>query len=305
VAVPPADDGELTTRAGADDPSGAAEPAAESRTDRVARTRRALVAGTAVLAVLVVACVVLLGLRYARDTDPDRGAGARALSLVSPGDAANEQASREAVMRQARQFTLRLFTYGPDDLEDGELPGYVKGVEELSTPKFAVDFEEGSQIAVQTVAQARYGRSAEVSLIGVRELSDDAARVMVAGSFTSSYPPANEGEPRQQTQAVPLRLEVALVRTQGKWLVDDIIPVTSSDPDATGGTEPGAGATGGATPTAPASPGAGQRQQGQGQGQQGQGQQGQGQQGQQGQGQQGQGQGQGQQGQQGQGGGQQ
>jgi Mce-associated membrane protein len=150
------------------------------------------------------------------------------------GEAEDLQAEREKVMSQTEQFVLRLNTYGPDQLDDqGHLPAYQKQVADVITPKFASDFEKsGLPIAEQTVAQAGYGRDAEVFGVGVESIDDDSATVIVAAGFTSSYPDpkhADDASRRIEADASVLRWAVQLVKTDGTWLVDDYALATGED----------------------------------------------------------------------------
>ncbi len=140
------------------------------------------------------------------------------------GEAAEVQAEREAVMSQTRQFMLRMGTYGPDQLENGQLPEYRKQVTEVITPKFATSFEQSVTTAEQLVAQAGVARRAEVFSTGVATLAPDSATALVAGTFTDAYP-TRKGEMEPQ-QPVPFRIQVSLVKTGGEWLVDDFEPIT-------------------------------------------------------------------------------
>ncbi len=180
-----------------------------------------------VLLALSVASIVVLGLLYAQRTDAGEGsATARAQALFSGDDPL--QAERDEVMSQARQFMLRLNTYGPDLLDDGgQLPEYRSSVEEVITPKFKASFEQGVVAAEQTVSQAQIARTAQVFSAGVSALDPDSARVLVAGSFTNSYPGGTGA--RVSDDPAPFRVEVALVRTGGTWLVDDFVPVTGDE----------------------------------------------------------------------------
>lgn len=149
------------------------------------------------------------------------------------GVADDQQAARDAVMRQAEQFALRVNTYGPDQLDgQGHLTDYRDQVVEVMTPKFAAGFEESLPLAEQTVAQAGYGRAAEVHGVGVESIDADTAKVIVAASITGSYPdPKAREDDSKRIQADPeaLRWEVTLVRTGGKWLVDDYTTVTAEE----------------------------------------------------------------------------
>ncbi|WP_435746637.1 hypothetical protein [Nocardioides sp. SYSU DS0663] len=148
------------------------------------------------------------------------------------GDAAETQQRREAVMSQARQFMLRVNTYGPDLLEGDQMPEYRDLVTDVMTDKFETSFLQGVTAAEQTVAQAGIERTAEVFSTGVSELEEGRATVLVAGAFTNSYPArgknAEEGE-RVETEPQSFRVEVELVRTDGEWLVDDFSPVTAEE----------------------------------------------------------------------------
>lgn len=148
------------------------------------------------------------------------------------GDAA--RADREAVMSQTEQFVLRLNTYGPDQLdEQGRLTEYRDQVKEVITPKFASDFEtSGLPIAEETVKTAGYGRTAKIFGVGVESIDEDSATVIVAAGMTGSYPdPKNPDDASQRVDADEdvLRWQVDLVKTDGKWLVDDYTPVTGEE----------------------------------------------------------------------------
>lgn len=144
------------------------------------------------------------------------------------GGAGEVQAERDVVMSQSRQFLLRMGTYGPDQLDDqGHLTEYRDLVTEVITPKFATSFEKSVTTAEQIVSKTGQSRQAEVFSVGVSTLDADSARALVAGSFTTSYPD-KKGNARP-TRPVPFRIEVDLVRTGGKWLVDDFSPVTGGN----------------------------------------------------------------------------
>jgi hypothetical protein len=147
------------------------------------------------------------------------------------GAAEDLQSERETVMSQTEQFVLRLNTYGPDDLDDqGHLTKYKDSVAEVITPKFAADFQEsGLPIAEQPVKQAGYGRSAEVFGVGVQSIDSDSAVAIVAAGLTGTYPDPkhpDDASKRVSGGQDVLRWEVDLVKTDGKWLVDDYSPVT-------------------------------------------------------------------------------
>jgi len=146
------------------------------------------------------------------------------------GDASDVQAQREKVMSQARQFVLRVNTYGPDLLDDdGTMPEYRKLVGEVITSKFSESFDQSVPAAEATVAQASYGRKAEVFGAGVSVIDSDSATALVAGSFTSSYPDPDDPTKRVDDVPLPFRVQVQLVKVDGEWLVDGFTPVTGED----------------------------------------------------------------------------
>jgi Mce-associated membrane protein len=148
------------------------------------------------------------------------------------GAADEAQGERDAALRQAEQFVLRLNTYGPDQLDDqGKLSDYQQQVEDVITPKFATDFEkDGLPIAEQTVAQSGYGRSVKVYGSGVDSITGDDATVVIAAGITASYPdpqhPKDPGKRVEDDDVDLLRWTIDLVRSDGEWLVDDYAPVS-------------------------------------------------------------------------------
>ncbi len=144
------------------------------------------------------------------------------------GEAEDLQREREAVMAQSEQFMLRVNTYGPDLLDaQGQMPTYRKLVQEVITAKFETSFESGVTAAEQTVSQAGVSRAAKVFAVGVSSIDADSATALVAGSFTNSYPQGKDK--RVSDNPAPFRVEVTLVKTDGKWLVDDFSPVTGEE----------------------------------------------------------------------------
>ena len=217
MAVSPAPDGhpEVTT-----DPASTTVPVASP-----ARWRRVLVL---VCAVLMVACAVVLTYLVASAPAEDRSLGTRVTSLFSDDDLVAVE--RDEVMAQARQFALRLHTYGPQYLDaENLMPEYRELVSELMTPKFGADFEKNVTYAEQAVSQAGAGRTGEVFATGVSSLDPDSATVLVAGSFTSSYPNPDDAEQRIDADSLPFRYEVTVLKVGGEWLVDKFVPITGEE----------------------------------------------------------------------------
>ncbi len=150
------------------------------------------------------------------------------------GVAEEAQREREAALGVTEQFVLRINDYGPGQLDDqGRLADYRDQVLEVLTPKFGSDFEKtGLPIAEKTVADAGYGRTAEVFGSGVERIDGDSATVLIAGSFTGSYPdPKAPKDESRRTEAEPavLRWSVDLVKIDDEWLVDDYAAVSAQE----------------------------------------------------------------------------
>jgi hypothetical protein len=190
----------------------------------------------AVLVVLIVGSVGALGLQAAH-----RGG--------NPFSTTDEtQLARDDVMSQARQFMLRVNTYGPDLLEGSTMPKYRDRVAGVVTAKFKADFEKNVPYAEATVAQAGLARTTQVYAAGVGDLDLDRGRAtaLVAGAFTNSFPDAKDKTKRVQADPQPYRVEVTLVRQGGKWKVDAFTPVgvdVSQQPAPGATTSPAPGAT--------------------------------------------------------------
>lgn len=198
----------------------------------------------AVLVVLILASLGYLGARVARD---GHGSGwGRVSSAFSADDSL--QGERDAAMSQARQFALRVNTYGSDllDAKTGQMPKYRQQVEAVVTAKFRTDFEKnGVPLAEASVAQTGLKRTALVYSTGVAAIDTDTATVLVAGSFTNSYPKKKGSSEYVAATPEPYRFEVSMVKTDGTWLVDDFSAVESAAANGATGA-PSAGATGGA-----------------------------------------------------------
>jgi hypothetical protein len=196
------------------------EPVEGARSRTVAAGfRRWLLAG--LVAVTVAGLVGLLWLLNSRSVDAVGPLG-------TGGSQAQVQADREAVMSQTEQFMLRMGTYGPDLLDShGAMPAYRARVKAVITPKFAVSFDKEAATAEQLVAQAHISRKAAVFATGVASIDSDSAVVLVAGTFTDSYPRAGGSSVAREPS--PFRIEVDLVKTGGRWRVDDFSPVTGGE----------------------------------------------------------------------------
>jgi Mce-associated membrane protein len=144
------------------------------------------------------------------------------------GTADRTQADREAVMGQTQQFVLRLNSYGPVLLDSqGRMPDYRRRVKEVITPKFAVSFDQSVAVAEQSVKNYGLHRTCAVFATGVELLDSDSAQVLVAGSFSQTARD-RKGKEVPTGEPAPFRLRVSLDKIDGRWLVDDYQPVTTS-----------------------------------------------------------------------------
>jgi hypothetical protein len=180
-----------------------------------------------VLGLLVVLIVGSLGYLGARVADDGTGSGWHRVSSAFSGDDPL-QTERDTIMSQARQFVLRINTYGPSmlDAKTGTMPSYRDQVEKVISAKYRTDFEKSGVPLVQaTVSQLGVRRSCEVYATGVAVLGDGTATALVAGEFTNAYPKTKGSSDYVNGPTEPFRFEVDLVKTDGTWLVDSFSPV--------------------------------------------------------------------------------
>ena len=233
-----------------------AAPDREQRDDAVTPTgsdEAAPARGTAalrwgVLGVLVLVILASLGYLGGRVVGDGSGSGWGRVSSAFSGED-SLQGERDAAMSQARQFALRVNTYGPDllDAKTGQMPTYRSRVEAVVTAKFRTDFEKnGVPLAEASVSQTGLKRTCQVYATGVAAVHDQTATVLVAGSFTNAYPKKKGSSKYTPTDPEPFRFEVSMVKTGGKWLVDNFAPVEKASAGATGGAAGSTGTTGGA-----------------------------------------------------------
>lgn len=160
------------------------------------------------------------------------------------GEADDRQAERDSVMAQARQFMLRSYTYGPDDLDDaGRLAENRAQVAEVVTDKFASAYEESIGAVEQLVQSQGVGQAAKVLGVGVQYLDEDSARALVAGE--STFTRRTDAGDTEEVRAQTFRMVVDLVKVEGSWRVDESNVATSVD---------GADTPGAPTPTPTPSP---------------------------------------------------
>lgn len=177
--------------------------------------RRAVVLG--VLSVLLVASLVWLTAEVVARRDG---------GVASAGGSAAVSRDREAVMSTTRQFALRAFNYGPDDLQDGAMPEYSARLEELVSTNGQAKLEQFAAGIAALVKELKQETTSEVYATGVAELTDGRAQALVTGAFETTW---HKGTKREQTfDPIQYRYRVDLVQVEGEWRVDDFGPVGTS-----------------------------------------------------------------------------
>jgi hypothetical protein len=151
-------------------------------------------------------------------------AGLLVWAITTRGEAEEAQAQREEIMSVAEQFMLRKETFGPDDLdEQGQLADYDSSVGELITPKLSTSFEKQTQALEQLVAKNGLESKSDVFATAVSGSDDDSADAIVVGDTVFQFT-------KSQPETRSFRYEIALVKTNGEWLVDSFEDVSGGQP---------------------------------------------------------------------------
>jgi hypothetical protein len=179
-----------------------------------------------VLAVLLALIVASLGYLGVRIGQGEGGLANRFSQAFHPTQSALA-ADRDAAMSQARQFALRVNTYGPDLLQGKAMPAYRAQVEPVITDKLKADFDQSATLADATVAANGLKRTCDVYATGVAAIDADTATVLVAGDFTFSYPKRPGSKQYVRAADELFRWEVQLDKVDGTWLVDAFGPAES------------------------------------------------------------------------------
>lgn len=183
--------------------------------DAAAAPSRLLLRVLAGLAVVLLVVAVVLALRVG----DDQGA-----------QASRAQSDRAEVLGVARQQAANLTSLSSEDFE-----GDLSRIQALSTGAFKKDLDSTLATLRQTLSASTFEQSSVLIDSGVSELDGDRASVLLALDQT-----VRSGE-RSRTDA--LRLQLDLLRTDGTWLVDNVIyqpstvsadaPLPTSAPTAT------------------------------------------------------------------------
>lgn len=142
-------------------------------------------------------------------------------SLIDPPDD-TAQTDREKTLAVSRKFVQGFNTYGPDLLQsDGKMPEYAAVGDQMSS-KFAKIFKDNVGYAEETVKQTGIDRKGTVHAVGVASIDNDSAEVLVAGIVDFSYPDPDKAGERIAFAPLRFRYQVSLVKTGGRWKVDDL-----------------------------------------------------------------------------------
>lgn len=176
--------------------TGAAETgAAETDTVGVPGPPRLLIGGLAAVAAVLLLLSLILALRVSDD---------------QAQQAAAFQQERVQVLEVARQQAINLTSLSSTDFESD-----LSQIRELSTGAFARNLDRTLAALRETLSASAFEQSSVLLASGVSELDGDTASVLLALDQT-----LRSGQ-RSRTDA--LRLQLDLVRTEGRWLVDNVI----------------------------------------------------------------------------------
>lgn len=119
---------------------------------------------------------------------------------------------RRDVVRVAERFTVQVNNYDSESVDK-----YQESVSSMLSTKFRADFEKALVEIVASVREAQMNSDGKVLASGVASLDPDSATVLVVADA--------EVKTVFDTRQRHFRWEVALVKVDGKWLVDNFTPV--------------------------------------------------------------------------------
>jgi hypothetical protein len=128
-------------------------------------------------------------------------------------EARADERARVDAARAAEQFAVQVNNYDSASIDD-----YQSGVRPLLTTKFAGEFEKAMGDIVTSVNEADMTSQGEVLTSAVASVDPDSAEVLVVADANVKTV--------FDTRARHFRWEVALVKVDGTWLVDNFTPVT-------------------------------------------------------------------------------
>jgi hypothetical protein len=123
-----------------------------------------------------------------------------------------DETNRADVTRVAEQFMVEVNNYAPQHIQ-----AYERRLSTMLSPKFRGEFKNAMDDIVTQVKHAKLRSKGQVLASGVSSLDPDSADVLVVGDATVKT--------IYGTRARHFRWDVALVKIDGRWLVDNFTPV--------------------------------------------------------------------------------
>lgn len=123
-----------------------------------------------------------------------------------------DETNRADVTRVAEQFMVEVNNYDPQHIR-----AYERRLSTMLSPKFRGEFKNAMDDIVTQVQHAKLRSKGQVLASGVSSLDPDSADVLVVGDATVKT--------IYGTRARHFRWDVALVKIDGRWLVDNFTPV--------------------------------------------------------------------------------
>ncbi|QRY60968.1 hypothetical protein JVX90_10920 [Gordonia sp. PDNC005] len=154
-----------------------------------------VVALGATVAVLVVA-VIVLGVLLAGKSGNDGGT------------------DEQGALRDAKTYASEMFTY-----QSGKYDDLDRRIRAISAPEFADEYIKSSQLARKANDEAKASSKGSATSAGIVSIDPDQAVVLVALDMAVTSPDApvlGQGDPSQS------RVELTLVKTDGRWLVSGL-----------------------------------------------------------------------------------
>lgn len=130
----------------------------------------------------------------------------------SLSDVESDLDARADAAAAAERFTVQVNNYDSESVKN-----YQQNVAVLLSTKFRAEFEKAMTDIVASVREAKMDSTGSVLASGIASLDQDSARVLVVADADVK----TVFDARQRH----FRWEVALVKVDGQWLVDDFTPV--------------------------------------------------------------------------------
>ena len=128
------------------------------------------------------------------------------------GEVESNLDARGDAVQAAERFTVQVNNYDSNSVAD-----YQESVASMLSTKFRDEFDKAMTDIVASVREAKMVSTGNVLASGVASLDQDSARVLVVAD--ASVKTVFDNRERH------FRWEVALVKVDGQWLVDDFTPV--------------------------------------------------------------------------------